>query len=120
MAASKLLTPAEFEALKPVLGKRLTDALEQELADCALPELGGDPSTDLWDLPPVDSKTVAKLSPVVKDLIGRRLHPTWIRKGGYTSVDEAITDLLMQIGKHCVIGAPSEIATQAPTLAVTP
>lgn len=120
MAKFKLLTAAEFESLKPTLGQRLTDALEQELNDCALPELGSDPGTDLWDLPPVDSKTVAKLSPVVKDLIGRRLHPTWIRKGGYGSVEEAIADLLMQIGKHCVIGTASELAAQSPTLAVIP
>lgn len=119
MAKSKLLTPAEFEALKPTLSQHLTSALEQELADCALPELGNDPSTDLWDLPPVDSKTVAKLSPVVKDQIGRPLDPTWIRKGGYASVDEAITDLLLQVRKHCVIGATSEVATQAPALTLT-
>ena len=119
MAKFKLLTPAEFEALKPLLSERLTEALEQELVDCALPELGGDPTTDLWDLPPVDSKTVAKLSPVVKDLLGRRLHPTWIRKGGYTSMGHAITDLLAQICKHCVIGGATKITSQPPALAVT-
>ena len=119
MAKSKLLTLAEFESLKPTLSQRLTEALEQELADCALPELGSDPNSDLWDLPEVDSKTVAKLSPVVKNLIGRRLHPTWIRKGGYASVEEAIADLLTQIRKYCVIGAASELATQSPTLTVT-
>jgi hypothetical protein len=119
MAKFKLFTPGEFETLRPLLTKRLREALEQELADCALPELGGDPTTDLWDLPPVDSKTVAKLSPVVKELLGRRMHPTWIRKGGYASVEEAITDLLAQIREHCVIGAVSEISPQPPALAVT-
>jgi hypothetical protein len=119
MAKSKLLSPTEFEALKPTLIQRLTEALERELADCALPELGSDPNTDLWDLPEVDSKTVAKLSPVVKDLIGRRLHPKWIRKGGYASVEQAIEDLVAQIRTHCVLGA-ADSAAKSHSLTVTP
>jgi len=118
MAKFKPLSPEQFEALRPTLLKRLTDAIEMELADCALPELGSDPSSDLWDLPKVDSKTVAKLSPVVKDLIGRRLHPKWIRKGGYNSGEEAITDLVAQIRKHCVVDA-TDTTTQTHALAVT-
>lgn len=101
MAKVKLLTVAEFNALLPTLRKRLTDALKKEQEDCALP----DPETDLWDFPPVDSKTVVKLSPVVKELIGHRLHPSWIRKGGYPSIEAAVQDLLTQIRAHCVGGA---------------
>jgi hypothetical protein len=120
MAKSKLFSPTEFETLKPTLRERLTEALEQELLDCMLPELGSDPNTDLWDLPEVDSKTVAKLSPVVKNLIGRRLHPTWIRKGGYDSVEQAIEDLIVQIRKHCVLDTAADGTSKSHSLTVTP
>jgi hypothetical protein len=119
MAKPNLLSEAEFEALKPKLIKRLTEALEKELADCALPELGADPNSDLWDLPTVDSKTVAKLSPVVKDLIGRRLHPNWIRKGGYDSVGQAIEDLIAQIRTNCVLGGAAASAAKSHSASVT-
>lgn len=102
MAKPKLLTPAEYAAREAEIKKTLTEALETELQDCAIPDLGSDIDSDLWDLPVVDSKTVAKLSPVVKELIGRRLDPSWIRKGGYESVTDAIEDLLEKIRTNCV------------------
>ena len=110
-------TVSQFNAMRPALEKSLTAALEQEKKDCALPDLGGNPKSDLWsDLPEVDSKTVAKLSPVVKGLIGRRLNPRWIRKGGYPSIKAAVQDLLMQIAKHCVADTPA-IAPAKPATA---
>lgn len=120
MAKFKLLTLAEFNALRPKLRQRLTDALERELRDCALPDLGSDPDTDLWELPPVDSKTVAKLSPVVKELMGRQLHPTWIRRGGYVSIEAAVQDLLAQIRTHCVVEGAIESASRAIPVGLTP
>lgn len=109
------MTVAEFEALLPNLYQQLTDALIKEQEDCALP----DPATDLWDFPPVDSKTVAKLAPVIKELIGHRLRPAWIRKGGYESIESAVQDLIAQIRKHCVIGGASESTPQTIPAALT-
>ena len=116
MAKVKLLTIAEFNALLPKLQQRLTDALSKEQQDCALP----DPVTDLWDFPPVDSKTVVKLSPVVKELIGHRLRPSWIHKGGYTSIQGAVQHLLVQIRAHCVIGGAAESTSKPITVTLTP
>lgn len=101
MATSKpKLTAAEFDALLPTLIGRLTSGLDDELKDCALPDLGG----DLWNnLPTVDSKTVCKLSPIVQDLLGRRLEPAWVRKGGYQSVEGAVKDVVANMRKDCVI-----------------
>lgn len=96
------LTAAQFRELAASLGERLTEELEREGQDCALPELGKDSSTDLWTPPKVDSKTVVKLSPTVKEFTGWRLEPTWIRKGGYPSIAEAVTHVVAQIKKHCV------------------
>ena len=120
MPKSPQFTASQFNAMRPNLVKQLTAALEKELQDCALPDLGDDPDSDLWDLPPVDSKTVAKLSPVVKALVGRRLDPKWIRKGGYTSKEAAVQDLVANIGKHCVVGTtPAVVGNSVPATVTT-
>lgn len=97
------LTAAQFDMIAPKLKARLKAALEKERTDCALPKVGGPPSSDLWELPPVDSKSVAKLSPLAKERVGRRLDPRWIRKGGYPTVEAAVDDMLVQLRKHCVV-----------------
>ena len=55
---------------------------------------------DLWDLPVVDSKTVMKLSPIVEKHLGLKIEPDWIKKGGYDSVNDAITDLITKIDEN--------------------
>jgi hypothetical protein len=112
-------TTKQFDALVPLLIKRLTAALEKEQSDCSLPELGGDPNSDLWDLPYVDSKTICKLSPVVKELTGRGLEPSWIRKGGYPSVDVAVEDLIAQMRRNCIIDVAPENSATVPALTLT-
>lgn len=120
MATSKpKLTAEQFEALLPTLVGRLTSSLDNELKDYALPELGGNPSSDLWDLPTVDSKTVCKLSPIVQELLGRRLEPSWVRKGGYQSVEVAIKDVVANMKKDCVAGGPQPTPAKPPKTAVT-
>lgn len=96
------LTPIQFNDIAALLRRRLTEALQKEIEDCALPDLADDEDTDLWTLPNVDSKTVVKLSPTVKELTGWSLDPTWIKKGGYASVEDAVSDLVAQIKAHCV------------------
>lgn len=109
--ASRKLTPAKFLEIAVPLEKLLKAQLERDLADCALPELVNDSHTDLWSTPKVDSKTVAKLSPTVKEFTGFRLDPTWIQKGGYETVASAIADVIAKIREHCVAGsAPAKRA----------
>lgn len=126
MATSKpKLTAEQFEALVPKLVGRMTSALDSELKDCALPELGGKAGSgksgsDLWDgLPTVDSKTVCKLSPIVNELLGRRLEPAWVRKGGYQSVEAAIKDVIANMRKDCVVGSPQPAPVKSPQPLVT-
>lgn len=99
MSKPKMLSPTEFSDLLPELMSRLTKDLEREQEDCALPDLKNDP---LWDTPEVDSKTVAKLSPAVKELTGESLDPRWIRRGGYQTVEEAVAHIISQIKLHRV------------------
>jgi len=99
MSKPKKLSPTEFSDLLPELMSRLTKDLMREQDDCALPDLKNDP---LWDTPEVDSKTVAKLSPAVKELTGESLDPRWIRRGGYQTVEEAVAHIISQIKQHRV------------------
>jgi hypothetical protein len=115
LAVSKRkLTLGQFEALGTSLAAELTKALESEIQDCALPELMADPSTDLWSPPKVDSKTVVKLSPKVKELIGWSLDPAWVQKGGYPTVQHAVNHIVAQIKKHCVAESTTARAADSP------
>jgi len=60
-------------------------------ADSATPPGG----TDLWDdMPTVDSKAIARTSPIFERHLGIPLDVTLIRHGGYASIDDAIADLV--------------------------
>jgi len=85
-----------FYEAKDSLIKDLTEALELEIemADFDIEEHEDE---DLFDTPVVDSKAVVKLSPIVEELTGKKIKPEWIKSGGYTSVEEAIGDLVRQI-----------------------
>jgi hypothetical protein len=120
MAKPKLLSPSEFQAIRGKLEQILSEALEKERLDTALPESGSDPLSDLDELPPIDSKSVVKLSPLVREMTGHRLDPRWIRKGGYETVVDAITDLLTHFEKHCVGTDPTNPVTQVKPVAVVP
>ncbi len=51
--------------------------------------------TDLWDdLPEVDSKAIARTSPVFERHLGVALDVKLIRRGGYGSIEEVIIDLV--------------------------
>lgn len=108
MAISKMAF-REFQAKQGDIHDALKSGLENELKDCAWqPE----PDSDLWDLPTVDSKTVCKLSPIVEEMTGHKLRAPWIRKGGYSSVDEAVDDLMARIAEHCVESPATSIAAE--------
>lgn len=50
---------------------------------------------DLWDgMPQVDSKAIARTSPIFERHLGIPLDVRLIRPGGYTTIDDAIADLL--------------------------
>ena len=54
--------------------------------------------TDLWDgLPEIDSKVVARTSPLFEDHFGIKLDVTMIKAGGYDSIDQLINDVIPQM-----------------------
>ena len=82
--------------------RRLTQALHewwsQETNDWdALVEGSGAEAaaSDLWDsMPAVDSKAVARTSPIFEEHLGRPLDVQCIRPGGYQSVEDMIRHLV--------------------------
>ena len=66
---------------------------------------------DLWDcMPVVDSKAVARTSPIFERHLGIPLDVKLIRRGGYKSIDEMVGDLvpkMLDIVKASHAGANS-------------
>ena len=96
---------------EPLLKQLIAAALDQELASCAIPDLPNDPNSgSLWSsLPVVDSKTAHKISAsIIEQVLGCKFEPKWIRKGGYSSVAEAVADVINQLRTHYT-KAPEEV-----------
>ena len=68
----------------------------REQADWDAQVAGNDATgMDLWNsMPTVDSKTVARMSPIFEEHLGRPLDVRLIRPGGYDSIDEMIEVLV--------------------------
>lgn len=109
MAKNKKISNADYLALLPALEKALSDALASEISDTTIK---ADPASDLWDLPPVDSKTVCKLSPVLEKLTGHKLKVKWVKKGGYETIADAVADVLKNFVKDCVAADAIAVAAE--------
>ena|SRR5438093_374320 len=86
----------------------LKDALYHWLQEACLDwdeavnaEAGKSGEVDLWDdMPVVDSKTVARTSPIFEKYLGIPLDVKLIRRGGYSSIDDVLADLLPKMEEH--------------------
>ena len=59
------------------------------------PSQSTDDDSDLWEsMPTVDSKTVARASPIFERHLGRPLSINLIRPGGYAGIDDMIRHLV--------------------------
>ena len=84
------------------LSQDIYDYWDQENADWDAQVLGSSDGavsegtdSDLWGaMPTVDSKAVARTSPIFEKHLGRPLDIRLIRPGGYKSIDEAIRHLV--------------------------
>lgn len=83
----------EYEDIKDELRSELLDELETEVE---FAEFETD-NEGLWDTPGVDSKAVVKLSPTLEKYTGAPLDLTWVKRGGYDSVPEAVDHLMEQL-----------------------
>ncbi len=90
-------TKAEFDKIAPALAKDIEKRLVRELVPSNdAPDLDGSDESDLWvGLPHVDSKTVMKVSGVVKKYLGISLDPKIVKKGGYQTPPKDVALELM-------------------------
>jgi hypothetical protein len=95
-----------FELLQAELYDVLLKKLEEEQAGDFIPDGDDAANTDIFDTPAVDSKTVVKLSGIVESMTGHTLKPDWIKKGGYSSIEEAALDVVNKIREHGYDAAP--------------
>jgi hypothetical protein len=76
---------------------------ETESADWDAAVTGAEPGDlpggrDLWDgMPQVDSKAIARTSPIFERHLGIPLDVRLIRPGGYATIDDAIGDLVQKM-----------------------
>jgi hypothetical protein len=82
------------------IGDEIRSWWAQECSDWDAAVLGTDSESlpggaDLWDdMPAVDSKAVARTSPIFERHLGVPLRVKLIRPGGYLSIDDLINDLI--------------------------
>jgi hypothetical protein len=104
------ITQNEFDACAPGFISDLRRWYDEQKQNPAAPP--PNPATrGAWEfLPDIDSKAVVKASPIVRKLLGVKLDPRLIRKGGYDSFDHLVTDLLPKLRALC---PNSEVAAAA-------
>lgn len=69
----------------------------------------GAEDADLWgSMPTVDSKTVARMSPVFEACLGCPLDTKLIRPGGYSSIQDVITHLVPAMCEASVSNGTSQ------------
>lgn len=82
-----------FAALKSKLKAALEDFWEDETTSVTAPAVGS--LSELWkDGPELDSKAVQRASPIVEKLLGIKLTAKMLKRGGYKSRDEFVSDML--------------------------
>lgn len=102
---------ADFDELEPAIRADLKKWWKQNQAT-ATPPPPNPATAAVWGgVPVVDSKTVARASPVLRKHLGVGINPKLIRKGGYASFAEALDDLLSKIRESCpeVVDAVHEV-----------
>ena len=58
----------------------------------------------LWDdMPTVDSKTIARSSPIFEQHLGVKLDVKLIKPGGYDTIEEAVADLVPKMVKAAAL-----------------
>ncbi len=95
------LSQADFDAFEPAIRADLKTWWQQNQAGSTPPPANPATAAVWGKVPAVDSKTVARASPVVRKHLGVGINPKLIRKGGYATFDEALDDILPKLRASC-------------------
>jgi len=95
------MSKADFDAFAPSIRADLKKWWQDHQASLTPPPSNPATAAAWGNVPQVDSKTIARASPVVRKHLGIGIDPKLIRKGGYASFDEAIDDILPKLRSTC-------------------
>lgn len=100
------ITQSDFDAIVSQLTEALRHWYEERKSNPDAPPLNPVTAGAFDYIPDIDSKAVVTASEVIKRFLGVKLDPRLIRKGGYTSFDDLLLDLLPKLRELC----PASIA----------
>ncbi len=113
---SKKYTPTistqEFDAIATELRNALKSKYDASKSDADRPPPNPATKGAFDHMPELDSKTVAKWSSTVKNHIGCKLDPGFIRKGGYDSFDDFWADMQPKLHSSCPEAVGNEAANE--------
>jgi acyl carrier protein len=98
------MTPQEFQSKRNKLEKLIRDWWKEEQGGWSIDKKPKkEEKSDIMSssLPVIDSKIAITVSTALEDILGAEIHPSLIKKGGYESIDELVTDLLEKLSDCC-------------------
>lgn len=100
------MTAKEFEERKGDLEDLMREWWDEEQSGWSIDkkakdELKKQAKDIMSSIPVIDSKVAITVSAVVEEILGAEIHPSLIKKGGYSSIDELIEDLLGKLKACC-------------------
>jgi hypothetical protein len=99
---------AEFDAVSADLRAQLKAFWDDETNPATFTTLNVEALGDLWrDGPELDSKAVQNASPIVEELLGFKLTGKFLKRGGYESFDDLVTDLMPKLREECTAETPA-------------
>lgn len=108
------ITKKKFDAIEAELRAALKKWWEDEAESFDAAVTG---TASVWDgMPEIDSKAVVKASPIIRKFTGSDLDPKMIRKGGYSSFNDLVSDLLPKLREACPSTVPARPAPVAGTM----
>lgn len=98
-----LISQAEFDQSKAELVARLRQWYD--LLPAPIPRSSSATAGALEGLPDIDSKEVVRANHIFREILGVKLDPKLIKRGGYSSFDDLTGHLLPRIRNTCPTSA---------------
>lgn len=97
------MTTQEFDQQREKLEKLIHQWWKEEQSGWSIDKKAKEKKSPdiMTSLPVIDSKVAITVSTVLEDVLGKEIHPSLIKKGGYGSIEEMAEDLLGKLRECC-------------------
>lgn len=101
------ITTKDFESKRDQVEAAIRDWAERECTsfDEAVERASGSDEGSIWDMPMIDSKSATGCLVDLEPLLGCKLPPSLITKGGYADVESMVSTLTTKIRERCTDAA---------------